>query len=180
MADQGSYYVPEQSKLPLGAALGMGTMGFGAAMWVIDGQSATVFFVGLAFAFGRLPPTHENIHGAGESDNAISTFSCNEKACRVWTSQKIAPQHFPPANPILCRTNSSSRKLKTEMHVLCLINKRCNVRKLRASLREPDKPARTTSRRTTDKSQRSPSICARRAHDSIESRKQDKQMLGRD
>ena len=48
MADQGSYYVPEQSKLPLGAALGMGTMGFGAAMWVIDGQSATVFFVGLA------------------------------------------------------------------------------------------------------------------------------------
>ena len=48
MADHGSYYVPEQSKLPLGAALGMGTMGFGAATWVIDGQSATVFFVGLA------------------------------------------------------------------------------------------------------------------------------------
>ena len=48
MAEQGNYYVPEQSKLPLLAALGMGTMGFGAATWVIDGQSATVFVVGLA------------------------------------------------------------------------------------------------------------------------------------
>ena len=47
MADQGSYFIPEQSKLPLGAALGMGTMGFGAATWVIDGQSAFVFFTGL-------------------------------------------------------------------------------------------------------------------------------------
>ena len=47
MADQGNYYVPEQSKLPLGAALGMGLMGYGAATWVIDGQSATMFFLGL-------------------------------------------------------------------------------------------------------------------------------------
>ena len=46
MADQGNYYVPEQSKLPLGAALGMGLMGYGAATWVIDGQSATMFFFG--------------------------------------------------------------------------------------------------------------------------------------
>ena len=47
MADQGSYYVPEQSKLPLLAALGMGIMGYGAATWVIDGQSSTIFAVGL-------------------------------------------------------------------------------------------------------------------------------------
>ena len=47
MADQGSYYVPEQSKLPLLAALGMGIMGYGAATWVIDGQSSTTFAVGL-------------------------------------------------------------------------------------------------------------------------------------
>tara|TARA_Y100000813_G_scaffold30180_1_gene19130 strand:+ start:88 stop:1095 length:1008 start_codon:yes stop_codon:yes gene_type:complete len=47
MADQTSYYVPEQSKLPLLAALGMGIMGYGAATWVIDGQSSTTFAVGL-------------------------------------------------------------------------------------------------------------------------------------
>ena len=46
MADQSSYYVPEQSKLPLLAALGMGIMGYGAATWVIDGQSSTTFAIG--------------------------------------------------------------------------------------------------------------------------------------
>ena len=33
MADQGSYYVPEQSKLPLLAALGMGIMGYGRSIF---------------------------------------------------------------------------------------------------------------------------------------------------
>ena len=43
MSTEGSYYVPEQSKLPLAAALGMGTMAFGAASWVIEGGTSTVF-----------------------------------------------------------------------------------------------------------------------------------------
>ena len=38
MSTEGNYYVPEQSKLPLAAALGMGTMAFGAASWVIEGK----------------------------------------------------------------------------------------------------------------------------------------------
>ena len=48
MSTEASYYVPEQSKLPLGAALGMGLMAFGAASWVIEGGSSTVFLIGSA------------------------------------------------------------------------------------------------------------------------------------
>lgn len=48
MSTEGSYYVPEQSKLPLAAALGMGTMAFGAASWVIEGGTSTVFLIGTA------------------------------------------------------------------------------------------------------------------------------------
>ena len=48
MSTEGSYYVPEQSKLPLAAALGMGTMAFGAAAWVIEGGTSTIFLIGAA------------------------------------------------------------------------------------------------------------------------------------
>ena len=48
MSTEGSYYVPEQSKLPLAAALGMGTMAFGAASWVIEGGTSTIFLIGTA------------------------------------------------------------------------------------------------------------------------------------
>ena len=48
MSTEGSYYVPEQSKLPLLAALGIGTMAFGAASWVIEGGTSTVFLIGTA------------------------------------------------------------------------------------------------------------------------------------
>ena len=46
MSTEGSYYVPEQSKLPLAAALGMGVMAFGAGSWVIEGGTSTVFLIG--------------------------------------------------------------------------------------------------------------------------------------
>jgi hypothetical protein len=46
MSSEGSYYVPEQSKLPLAAATGMGVMGYGAASWVIDGGTSTIFLIG--------------------------------------------------------------------------------------------------------------------------------------
>lgn len=42
---EGSYYVPEQSKLPIFASLGMGVMAFGLASWM-NGGSATIFLVG--------------------------------------------------------------------------------------------------------------------------------------
>ncbi len=48
MSTEGSYYVPEQSKLPLAAALGMGVMAFGAASWVIEGGTSTMFLIGTA------------------------------------------------------------------------------------------------------------------------------------
>ena len=48
MSTEGSYYVPEQSKLPLAAALGMGTMAFGAASWGIEGGTSTLFLIGSA------------------------------------------------------------------------------------------------------------------------------------
>jgi len=46
MSTEGSYYVPEQSKLPLAAALGMGVMAFGAGSWVIEGGTSSVFLIG--------------------------------------------------------------------------------------------------------------------------------------
>ncbi|MCW8195538.1 cytochrome c oxidase subunit 3 [Proteobacteria bacterium 005FR1] len=47
MATQGSYYVPEQSKLPLFASLGMFLTVFGAAGWINGSESGmTVFFAG--------------------------------------------------------------------------------------------------------------------------------------
>lgn len=45
MSAEGTYYVPEQSKLPIFASVGMGTMAFGIASW-INGNSATIFLVG--------------------------------------------------------------------------------------------------------------------------------------
>ena len=47
MSTESSYYVPEQSKLPIITATGMGTLAFGAASWVIEGGSPTVFLIGL-------------------------------------------------------------------------------------------------------------------------------------
>jgi cytochrome c oxidase subunit 3 len=45
MASEGTYYVPEQSKLPIFASLGLGSMAFGIATW-INGGSATIFLMG--------------------------------------------------------------------------------------------------------------------------------------
>ncbi len=51
MATEGNYYVPEQSKLPLFAATGMGLAALGAGQWV-QGQSPMVFVAGaLVLAF---------------------------------------------------------------------------------------------------------------------------------
>ena len=47
MSSEGTYYVPEQSKLPIFASLGMGGMAFGLATW-INGGSATIFLIGSA------------------------------------------------------------------------------------------------------------------------------------
>jgi cytochrome c oxidase subunit 3 len=46
MSTETNYYVPEQSKLPIITATGMGTMAYGAASWILDGGSATIFFIG--------------------------------------------------------------------------------------------------------------------------------------
>ena len=53
MASEGTYYVPEQSKLPLFASLGLFLTVFGAANWLNGNDSGpTVFFCGgLLFAF---------------------------------------------------------------------------------------------------------------------------------
>lgn len=45
MSAEGTYYVPEQSKLPIFASVGMGTMAYGVANWM-NGNSATIFLVG--------------------------------------------------------------------------------------------------------------------------------------
>lgn len=45
MASEGSYYVPEQSRLPLFASLGLFLTVFGAGNWIM-GESPTLFFVG--------------------------------------------------------------------------------------------------------------------------------------
>ena len=51
MAGEGTYYVPEQSRLPIFASLGMFLMAFGAAGWMNDG-SPSLFLVGsLVMAF---------------------------------------------------------------------------------------------------------------------------------
>jgi cytochrome c oxidase subunit 3 len=51
MAGEGTYYVPEQSKLPIFASLGLFLTVFGAASW-INGGSATTFLIGsLVMAF---------------------------------------------------------------------------------------------------------------------------------
>lgn len=47
MSTESSYYVPEQSKLPIVTATGMGTIAFGAASWVIEGGSPVIFLIGL-------------------------------------------------------------------------------------------------------------------------------------
>ena len=47
MSTENNYYVPEQSKLPIFAATGMGVLAFGAASWVIEGGSPTIFLIGL-------------------------------------------------------------------------------------------------------------------------------------
>lgn len=45
MATDSDYYIPEQSRLPVFAALGMGLMALGAGLWV-NGEGASVFTVG--------------------------------------------------------------------------------------------------------------------------------------
>ena len=51
MSTEGSYYVPESSKLPIFAAFGLGTLAVGAGSWV-QGQSPWTFIVGaLVLAF---------------------------------------------------------------------------------------------------------------------------------
>ena len=51
MASEGTYYVPEQSKLPIAASFGLFLTVFGAATW-INGGSPTTFMVGsLVMAF---------------------------------------------------------------------------------------------------------------------------------
>ena len=52
MSTETSYYVPEQSKLPIIAATGMGLMAFGAATWVIEGGTSTLFFLGTLIMAG--------------------------------------------------------------------------------------------------------------------------------
>ena len=47
MSTESSYYVPEQSKLPIITATGMGLMAYGAASWVVSGGSM-IFTAGLA------------------------------------------------------------------------------------------------------------------------------------
>ena len=47
MSTESHYYVPEQSKLPLMAAIGMGLIAWGAGSWV-QGESSTMFLVGAA------------------------------------------------------------------------------------------------------------------------------------
>lgn len=47
MSTDSNYYVPEQSKLPIVTATGMGTIAFGAASWVIEGGSPVIFLIGL-------------------------------------------------------------------------------------------------------------------------------------
>ena len=47
MSTESNYYVPEQSKLPIVTATGMGVLAYGAASWVIEGGSPTVFLIGL-------------------------------------------------------------------------------------------------------------------------------------
>src|SRR5690606_4408270 len=55
MASQGSYYVPEQSKLPLFASLGLVLTVFGAANWINGAESGfTVFAAGLLVFFAVL------------------------------------------------------------------------------------------------------------------------------
>ena len=46
MSTDSNYYVPDQSKLPLMAALGLGLIALGAGSWV-QGESATIFLAGL-------------------------------------------------------------------------------------------------------------------------------------
>ena len=46
MSTEGTYYVPDQSKLPIFAATGMGVMAYGAASWVLEGGTATIFLIG--------------------------------------------------------------------------------------------------------------------------------------
>lgn len=47
MSTESSYYVPEQSKLPIITAIGLGALAFGAASWVIEGGSPYIFLAGL-------------------------------------------------------------------------------------------------------------------------------------
>ena len=46
MSTESNYYVPDQSKLPLMAATGMGLIAWGAGSWV-QGETATVFLLGM-------------------------------------------------------------------------------------------------------------------------------------
>ena len=54
MSTESTYYVPEQSKMPLIAATGMGVMAYGAASWVLEGGTATIFLIGSLIMAGVL------------------------------------------------------------------------------------------------------------------------------
>ncbi|MGH1485545.1 MAG: cytochrome c oxidase subunit 3 [Cellvibrionaceae bacterium] len=51
MASEGTYYVPEQSKLPIFASLGLFLTAFGAATWINGGSPTTFMVGGLVMAF---------------------------------------------------------------------------------------------------------------------------------
>ena len=51
MASEGTYYVPEQSKLPIFASLGLFLTVFGAATWINGGSPTTFMVGGLVMAF---------------------------------------------------------------------------------------------------------------------------------
>jgi cytochrome c oxidase subunit 3 len=51
MSTESSYYVPEQSKLPIITAAGMGLIAYGAANWVLGGSN-TIFLAGMLVMAG--------------------------------------------------------------------------------------------------------------------------------
>ena len=51
MSTESSYYVPEQSKLPIITATGMGLMAFGAASWML-GDGSLIFLIGTLITIG--------------------------------------------------------------------------------------------------------------------------------
>lgn len=79
MATESNYYVPEQSKLPIFAALGIGLLAFGAGQWV-QGLSPMVFIAGaLVLAF-----TLYSWFGTVIRENHAGLTSAQLKRSYVW------------------------------------------------------------------------------------------------